>query len=555
MKKIMYLLSFGIAMCWYSCEKDTEPANFAPKLTTYESVAEDIQRTEAILGGKILRDRNSHIDECGIMYSEQENFAISKTSTVDVSTEGDFSVTLTGLVPGTNYYYCTYAKSGHSMVKGAVESFMTLQASVPVFGELRVANITQTSFDIVANIEDARGATINEGGFLYMATDEDVDLSALMKSKYPVTADANGEYHLSVGGLTPDTRYAVCAYAMTAEGNNGYSEISYVTTLEAELPIVSGVIMNDKDGIKQLHLSASILTSNIKDVKECGFVYSTSNQLPAINEDQTSKLVATVTEINFQATLPELLPDNTYYIRAYATNEFGTGYGDVLTYTTDKYTFPVVTTSEATDVGEDFATLHGVLEDEGNSPILLRGFVWSHTNQNPTIEDNRIDSPISTGVFSAKITEGLSSEQTYYYRAYAVNGKGPGYGSVMSFTTMKATPPTVSITTVSDITITTATASSTISDNGSAAVTEKGFVLSSTVTVPTVSDTKVISTSAGNAIVSKLSGLADNTRYYIRAFATNKNGTSYGDVQVFTTLDKNEFTSIEKGDFDEDEVW
>lgn len=555
MKKIMYLLSFGIAMCWFSCEKDTEPANFAPKLTTYESVAEDIQRTEAILGGKILRDRNSHIDECGIMYSEQENFAISKTSTVDVSTEGDFSVALTGLAPGTNYYYCTYAKSGHSMVKGAVESFMTLQASVPIFGELRVTNITQTSFDIVANIEDARGATINEGGFLYMATDEDIDLSALMKSKYPVTADANGEYHLSVSGLTPDTRYAVCAYAMTAEGNNGYSKISYVTTLEAGLPIVSGVIMNDKDGIKQLHLSASILTSNIKDVKECGFVYSTSNQFPAINEDQTSKLVATVTEINFQATLPELLPDNTYYIRAYATNEFGTGYGDVLIYTTDKYTFPVVTTSEATDVGEDFATLHGVLEDEGNSPILLRGFVWSHTNQNPTIEDNRIDSPISTGVFSVKITEGLSSEQTYYYRAYAVNGKGPGYGSVMSFTTMKATPPTVSTTTVSDITITTATASSTISDNGSATVTEKGFVLSSTVTVPTVSDTKVISTSAGNAIVSKLSRLSDNTRYYIRAFATNKNGTSYGTVQVFNTLDKNEFTSIEKGDFDEDEVW
>ncbi|MCD8235952.1 MAG: fibronectin type III domain-containing protein [Prevotellaceae bacterium] len=554
MRKPLYILFFGIVLLLYSCEKDAEPTNFAPKLTTYESVPENIQRTEATLRGKIIHDRNSYIDECGIMYSEQEDFAIPKTSTIDVSTEGDFSVTLTGLVPGTDYYYCTYAKSGHSTIKGKVERFMTPQVVVPVFGELIVSNITQTGFDIAANIEDAGGSTIQECGFMYIATEEDIELSALMNLKYPVKASADGSYRLSVNRLNPNTRYAICAYAMTLEGDNGYSRISYVNTLDAELPIVSGVIMNDKDGIKQLHLSASILTSNIEDVKECGFVYSTNNQFPALNEDLTSKLRAETTNTNFQAVLPELLPDNTYYIRAYATNSFGTGYGDVLTYITDKYSFPVVTTSGATEIGEDGATLHGVLEDDGNSPILLRGFVWSHTNQNPTIEDNRIDSPTSKKEFSAKITEGLSS-QTYYYRAYAVNGKGPGYGSVMSFTTIKAIPPTVSATTVSDITTTTATVSSAVSDNGSAAVTEKGFVLSSTVTVPTVSDTKVVSTSAGNAIVSKLSGLADNTRYYIRAFATNKNGTSYGAVQVFNTLDKNEFTSIEKEDFGEDEVW
>lgn len=508
-----------------------------------------------MLGGTILRSENCHIDECGIMYSQQENFAVSQTVTVDLSTEGDFTVNLTGLEPGVRYYYCTYAKSGSSVVKGGVKQFVTPPVTNPSFGELQVSNVTQTSFDVWIALEDLGGATISEGGFIYVETNREVELEELMKlGKLPVAADTDGNYRLSVEKLTPNTCYAICAYVSMTTGTE-YSQIYYVTTLEAEIPVVSDVTMNDRDGITQLHLSAYILASGTKEVTEYGFVYSTSNQLPAVNEDQTSKLVAEGTGMNFQATLPELLYNKTYYIRAYAVNEFGTGYGNVLVYTTDNYSFPIVTTVAATDIGEDFATLNGMIEDDGNSPILLRGFVWSQTNQNPTIEDNRIDALMSTEAFSATLTEGMSSSQTYYYRAYAVNGKGPGYGAVMSFTTITAYPPTLSSTTMSAISLTTATASSSISNDGGSAVFEKGFVLSATVTLPTVSDIKVLSASSDNSVVATLTGLADGTKYYIRSFATNKKGTAYGPVQVFNTVDKDDVTSIDKGDFSEDDTW
>lgn len=560
MRKTLYILICSMALILCSCDKDTEPSNIAPELTTHAATATDIQRTEVTLSGIIKRTNGSQIIECGIMYSQQENFAVSNTSQVDTSTDGEFSVQITGLTPDQTYYYCTYAKSGYSTVKGNVEEFHTSPITQPLFEVVQVSNITQTGLDVSVRLSDTGGANIRECGFVYMATNENVNPDALAAQPLQkAEADANGEYKLAISRLSPDTRYAICPYARYAktitDESTDYGDVVYATTLKAEKPVVSATVINDKEGIKSLQLSASVRQSGTTAVTERGFVYSMDNQIPAINEERTSKIIATGDNDGFQATLPELLYNKTYYIRAYAINDFGTGYGDVLTYTTDNYSFPIVITAAATDIGEDFATLNGEIEDDGNSPILLRGFVWSATNPTPTIEDNRIESSISTPTFSARLTEGLSSAQTYYYRAYAVNGKGPGYGSVKTFTTIQTYPPTLSATVLSGISATTVTASSAVSDDGGSAILEKGFVFSGTASLPTLSDTKVISTSDNNSIVLLLSDLTDNTRYYIRSFATNKKGTSYGAVQTFTTLSKDEVTSIEKGDFSEDENW
>ena len=67
-------------------------------------------------------------------------------------------------------------------------------------------------------------------------------------------------------------------------------------------------------------------------------------------------------------------------------------------------------------------------------------------------------------------------------------------------------------------------------------VTERGFYLS-TGNPPTAADTKIVSAATGNAITADLTGLSPNTRYYIRAYATNAQGTATGSINVFTTQD------------------
>ncbi len=62
-----------------------------------------------------------------------------------------------------------------------------------------------------------------------------------------------------------------------------------------------------------------------------GVCYSKTAQTPTISND---KVESDVTTGSFTVELTNIDPGSTYYVRAYATNSAGTGYGDVVTFTT-----------------------------------------------------------------------------------------------------------------------------------------------------------------------------------------------------------------------------
>jgi hypothetical protein len=75
-----------------------------------------------------------------------------------------------------------------------------------------------------------------------------------------------------------------------------------------------------------------------------------------------------------------------------------------------------------------------------------------------------------------------------------------------------------------------------ITDDGNAPVTARGVVYSED-SVPDISNSqKTIDSSGTGLFVSHLSGLKPGTKYYVRAYATNSKGTSYGNEITFTTL-------------------
>ncbi len=95
--------------------------------------------------------------------------------------------------------------------------------------------------------------------------------------------------------------------------------------------------------------------------------------------------------------------------------------------------------------------------------------------------------------------------------------------------------PTLATSAVSSIDLTTATGNGEVSSSGEATITERGFVWN-TSTAPTILNLK--STVAGTTGVfsGPITGLSINTLYYLRAYATNSVGTSYGNEVTFTTL-------------------
>lgn len=107
--------------------------------------------------------------------------------------------------------------------------------------------------------------------------------------------------------------------------------------------------------------------------------------------------------------------------------------------------------------------------------------------------------------------------------------------------------PTISASAVSEIGETTATVGGSISNDGEAAIIEKGVVYG-TAANPTINDNKQSSGSGNGAFAVTLTGLEANTTYFARVYATNSEGTSYGSQQQFTTLEPALVAKVFEGD-------
>lgn len=99
------------------------------------------------------------------------------------------------------------------------------------------------------------------------------------------------------------------------------------------------------------------------------------------------------------------------------------------------------------------------------------------------------------------------------------------------------TVPRLITSPITYITETTASSGGIINSAGSTAITSRGICWSS-VDTPTIADNKAIDTTSKDTFICNLSGLTANTTYYVRAYATNAVGTSYGNVLSFITLAK-----------------
>jgi uncharacterized protein (TIGR02145 family) len=97
-------------------------------------------------------------------------------------------------------------------------------------------------------------------------------------------------------------------------------------------------------------------------------------------------------------------------------------------------------------------------------------------------------------------------------------------------------PPTLTTSVLSNITTTSATSGGVINKDGGAAVTARG-VCWGTTTDPSISDLHTSDGTGVGSFISNLTGLTPNTQYHVRAYATNKAGTSYGTDIPFTSTE------------------
>ncbi|NTW31034.1 MAG: hypothetical protein HGB12_00090 [Bacteroidetes bacterium] len=191
---------------------------------------------------------------------------------------------------------------------------------------------------------------------------------------------------------------------------------------------------------------------------------------------------------------------------------------------------PTVTTQAVTSVTGTTSTGNGNVTADGGATITERGVCWN-TSATPTTANNKATSAGTTGAFTPSIT-GLTAGTLYYVRAYAINSVGTSYGNEVSFTTLNV--PTVTTQAGTSITSTTATGNGNVTADGGTTITERG-VCWNTSTTPTTANSKGITAGTTGAFASSMTGLTAGTLYYVRAYAINSVGISYGNQVTFST--------------------
>ena len=258
-----------------------------------------------------------------------------------------------------------------------------------------------------------------------------------------------------------------------------------------------------------------------------------SNGEPTIADDKTEAGVLEETG-TFIAEISGLPEDQIYYVRAYATNDAGTGYGGTLNFRT--LGRPEVNTANVTDIDTAGALAKGMITRLGNPALTQHGFCWS-TEGDPSLDDARTEqgSRDTIGNFETAIT-GLLPNTLYYLCAYAVNVIDTAFSPVHSFRTLGK--PSVSQITLLETDSTTVRLQAVITDLGNPAPVQHGFCWDSE-GVPTIESGKIELGEADSIGIfsTTINELLQNTRYYVRAFVTNSVKTVYSDTLSFTTLE------------------
>jgi hypothetical protein len=219
----------------------------------------------------------------------------------------------------------------------------------------------------------------------------------------------------------------------------------------------------------------------------------------------------------------------------WATHEYVGTFGGSYPWATKIASFkfastPIVATLDATAITGVSATLNGTVNPNGFATNYH--FEWGTTtgygNNTATVSAG---SGTSATAVNAPIS-GLTGGITYHFRIVAVNSEGTSNGNDFTFTPGAAALTTAAVT---GLTTTGATSGGTITSDGGSAVTARGVCWSTSVN-PTTANSKTVDGMGTGTYPSSITGLTANTTYHVRAYATNGNGTYYGNDITFTTL-------------------
>ena len=181
----------------------------------------------------------------------------------------------------------------------------------------QLQSITSRSVEVRAVITSNGGENITRLGVIWSTSTSPTLSNA---SLLPASVSQSG-FTLTIPELDVATRYYVRAFAENSIGV-GYSEVEEFSTLAETPEVLTGEVLEAT--MNSIKIQGEVVSEQGAQVTERGFVLSRLSN-PDIND---TKILAGSGQGIMEALFEELAVNTSYHIRAYATNEMGTAYGN-----------------------------------------------------------------------------------------------------------------------------------------------------------------------------------------------------------------------------------
>ena len=479
----------------------------------------ETESDSAILCGEILSSCGKEITECGFLWCEGAVDALSVDKDTKIkcaSKDSKYSESLDGLSPNRTYSFCAYAVNAEGVSYGQVVRFTTGMA-LPEHGDPSVSGITSSSAIVAGNVLSDGGEAASERGFCW-GLDKTVGNKVVCKES---------DFAYTLTGLKRNTTYYVKSYSTNTKGTSGSDIIEFRTL--AELPVVETSDVTDITDMSAV-CGGKIVDDGGTNITAMGIVWSA---FPNPTKENGNIIAGQGDEV-FLSSITGLSPNTVYHVRAYVENSMGVSYGEPKTFTTKVALSELGELNLLNSTSSSLSISGSLIYDGGEAPSET-GFYYSLSDDCDPLTSSKLSAQLSGKEFSAEVS-GLLRATTYHVRAYAVNSAGESVSEIVSLRTL-AELPVVETSDVTDITGMSAVCGGKIVDDGGSEIIEKGVVWS-TDPDPTVNlSTKTNDAGKEDSFQSDITDLLPGSTYYVRAYATNTVGTSYGETREFQTSD------------------
>lgn len=379
--------------------------------------------TSIVFHAEVVSAGGIPVEKYGVCWGTEPNPTVeSNDTTVCGSGVGEFKAIAKNLSPGTLYYIRPYATNqlgtsyGEEFQKNTTKGLGLMKTFV-------VDSLVKAGSVVCGGkiLDPGEGEILERGVYLSVKGVEKRD-TILFEMK-------TDSFYQKITDLNPETSYEVEAYLKNSFGVITGGVKSFTTTSGKPSVEIPDTV---KISFTEAVFSSSLISSGDSAVKQVGFCYATKKS-PDL--DSMHVVAELQPDGKFSATLTGIEPQKQYYVRAFATNHYGTSYSEGVPFVL-KNQKPTVGIDEIIVNDNGTLSLSASILSEGMSDVVSAGFCWTDSElEEPSLVNknglyNDVFDPGSTSLKSE--ISGLKGSEKYYIVAYATNSEGTSYSTIES---------------------------------------------------------------------------------------------------------------------------